>query len=344
MPEEKEYFSKKRPRQKGIVAWKAEKKTKMVLTKEEKKRKKNYSFTVNNYSQQTIDQLTDLYSKNQDVIRYLVFGKEVGEKGTPHLQGHIDLLREMSISALQKLTQKFVEKHFTYLPMIISADHSRGYAKKDGDFTELGSPPEQGKRTDLTGCMDYCRENPDTPLVQLYEMFPSVFSRYASFIDKYRLMIHRQPTLHWTYPPNMFVFGPPGTGKSRYFQCMSSLYRKDANKWWCGYQNERNVLIEDVDPESCRRMARFFKIWLDRYPFTAQVKGSAIVIRPERVFITSNYSIDNLFSYTDALAIKRRVIEYEHFGGKIVDKYLVRKFVKIFVVSSIYITCSLLCK
>jgi len=291
----------------GTVAWVAEKKTRMVLTDEEKKLKVNYSFTLNNWTEQHVDDLARFFEENKKTVRYMIYGKEVGEKGTPHLQGHIDLRQGQTTTALQKTLQKYNIK-VTLKYMVISAAHSREYCKKDGEFTEFGTPPAQGTRNDLVACMEYCKEYPHTPRIELFEMFSSQFARYSSFLERYRILCYTPETLNWTDPPNVFIYGKPGVGKSKRFQSMTSLYRKDTNKWWCGYDQHSNVLIEDVDPTTMYRMGRFIKVWADRYPFTAQTKGSAMVIRPQRVFITSNYHPEMLFSATDLPAIQRRFV------------------------------------
>lgn len=340
MPEEKIYYSRKRPRKVGIIGHVHEKKVRMVLTKEEKTRLTNYaySFTLNNYTDVSADEIENMYEENRHVFRYLVYGKEVGEQGTAHFQGHVDLLKGMTISALQKLFQKYLSKNATILDIKISAEKSRDYAIKDGDFVEYGTRPMQGRRNDLVTCMEFIRENSTLSTLELVEMFPSCYSRHQNFLDKYKMMVTHLQTLDWTYPPNIFVWGPPGVGKSRYFQSMPSLYRKDCNKWFCGYNNEDNVLIEDVDPVSCRMLGRYIKLWADRYPINVQVKNSAMTIRPKRIFITSNYPPWEVFTQTDLPAIERRFVIIEQTGPRICDIYLVRKFVKIVLVSRIYIT------
>ena len=54
-------------------------------------------------------------------------------------------------------------------------------------------------------------------------------------------------------------------------------------------------------------LTQYLKTWADRYPFRAETKGSSMMIRPKKIIVTSNYSIDQCFSNPeDAEAIKRR--------------------------------------
>ena len=55
-------------------------------------------------------------------------------------------------------------------------------------------------------------------------------------------------------------------------------------------------------------MSHFLKKWADRYSFDAEVKGSKLIIRPERIIVTSNYSIEEVFCDDIMMqnAIKRR--------------------------------------
>lgn len=66
------------------------------------------------------------------------------------------------------------------------------------------------------------------------------------------------------------------------------------NKWWDRYDHEPHVLMEDVG-RSHQYLGDFLKIWADRYPFAVEVKHGGMVIRPYKLVITSNYSIEQLW-------------------------------------------------
>lgn len=116
---------------------------------------------------------------------------------------------------------------------------------------------------------------------------------------------------------NIWIFGPPGCGKSMWAHqqaAQDEIYIKNVNKWWDGYIDGevKLVIIEDFPVDDKAWLINILKIWSDRYPFTAEVKGSSIQIDPGTyiMIITSNYSIEQCFAnQEDQDAIKRRFRE-----------------------------------
>jgi len=114
---------------------------------------------------------------------------------------------------------------------------------------------------------------------------------------------------------NIWVWGDTGTFKSRPYreaQGEDVFYAKPLSKWWDGYQNEKNVIIEDLAPDSSGRrhwITDLMKIWTDHYEFLAEEKHGAKMIRPQKIVVTSNYPIEKVFENNDPVdidALKRR--------------------------------------
>lgn len=105
-------------------------------------RARRYVFTLNNYSSEDVDQLVCVA---EPLSKYLVFGREVSESGTPHLQGFVVWQNAKSFSASK--TALGQRCHLE----VARADSTSAsnYCKKDDDFEEFGDVPnEAGKRTD----------------------------------------------------------------------------------------------------------------------------------------------------------------------------------------------------
>lgn len=80
-----------------------------------------WEFTLNNWVKSDLSQLTQYFANELYVI-----GEEIGENGTPHLQGHIECKNQMRFSTLKKA---FPKAHWEVTKNKMAA---RTYCKKSG--------------------------------------------------------------------------------------------------------------------------------------------------------------------------------------------------------------------
>lgn len=279
----------------------------------------NYSFTWNNYTNDTIALLADLDCE------YIVYGKEVGASGTPHLQGYVRFKNERSEKAVRKV---FLGAN---IDPTISNSGSIEYCQKgeqpheeweqqktagpnyglNADVYERGKKPAgQGKRSDLDAVRDLLKENPKMRKVV------DIASSYQSVKMAEQILKYKEAPRNWECEVYWF-WGSTGSGKSRTafeicdpddtYVCMSTA------KWFDGYDGHSDVIIDDMRKDFCK-FHELLRL-LDRYAYKVETKGGTRQFRAKRIFITSCFSPQVLFSTREDInQLLRRIKEIRLFG------------------------------
>lgn len=258
-------------------------------------RARNFCFTINNYTQ---DDLNVLGNLEPSTVKYLIYGLEVGESGTPHIQGLVCWKDAKDFN--------YMKKNFSatahYETMRGTFKQAADYCKKDGVFFEKGTlPADRGQLV-----KDVWNDVREKAKMGDFEAIPSdIYIRNMTNIHKIARM-HMELPEDADQTTGVWIYGRSGVGKSRYARYhYPEFHHKMLNKWWDGYREHENVLLEDVAPDH-KFLAYFLKIWMDRYAFPAEMKGDVRTIRPKKVIVTSQYTIEQCFEPTDAEAIRRR--------------------------------------
>lgn len=258
-------------------------------------RARGWCFTINN---PTGWDDVDIQTCSSDA-QYLVRGREEGEEGTPHYQGFIYFKNKKSLRQVKEyLPRAHLERQRG------TFDEAIDYCQKDGDWEEWGNRPRgpSGQKDQWKEVLRLARAG---EFEEIEDKFPAVFLRYHA-----KLLGFRRPErpLILEHLENEWWYGATGTGKSReLWDRFPDHYQKSLNKWWDGYEGQQVVAIEEWAPKN-EVTASFLKIWADRYPFTAEIKGGTLQkIRPTKIIVLSNYTIDECFANSQDLEpIKRR--------------------------------------
>jgi len=272
-------------------------------------RHRRWCFTLNHYSEDEIGSLDNLTCK------YLIYGKEVGESGTPHLQGF--LIFEDLVS-LAKCKERIPRAHLE--PAKGSSEQASDYCKKDGDFVERGVLNQSGKRTDLQRVVELVKKGQS--FNDIVQEHGDVFVKFARGLNALSMVLQK-PYNH-DGERGLWLVGKPRTGKSRFARTYQNYFVKAQNKWWDGYDGEHVVILDDLDDKGGQMLGHYLKIWTDRYACRGETKGGTVNLQHRLFIITSNFTLRDLFGESNQMytALRSRfvVMDFDLFPYRPVDE------------------------
>jgi len=258
---------------------------------------RNTCFTLNNWTEIEKEEV-----KKWD-CKYLIFGEEIGDNGTPHLQGYVEWKNPKRFTTLKKMNERI---HWENRKG--TSDQAAVYCTKGINIYEIGERSNQGKRTDLDIVAEMIQDK--TPMREIAKTQPSTYIKYNRGMNALKYILEddrvEAPKVYWRW-------GTAGTGKTKYcIEKHPDHYIKDDTRWWDGYEQQEAIIIDDFDNEwPFRNLLRL----LDRYKYQGQTKGGYVKINSPYIYITSEYPPTNYWRNNELKQILRRVTDVTEVTG-----------------------------
>lgn len=241
---------------------------------------RGWVFTLNNYTQDECDALSRLEPE------YMVYGKEVGASGNPHLQGYIHF-------PTPRVMPKKLLPRAHWEQLFGTPKQASDYCKKDGDIYEYGTLPRQGKRNDLEDVYDAVKTGTKT-VSDIIEEQPEVYNRAFRALHALEdIGIQKRFNVRRTEPKEcIWVYGESGMLKSEYvFDKVGDdslyLYPYDNNGWWDMYNGQNCIFFDDFRGQLT--FSDLLRLTDPRWnTFQARRRGKApLPVMANRIYITS---------------------------------------------------------
>lgn len=265
-------------------------------------------YTLNNYTE---DELNHFINLNHEKVAFHSFGKEVGENGTPHLQGHLELRSRMRMAQAKQLLCARVHLEVRRG----SFEQAQQYVEKDGDVHMYGQRISKGAgaRSDLVAVHEALREGQS--LRAISNEYFSAFVRYQRGITAWKNL----NSAHVAQQKSIIVYhGRTGSGKTRAVHdnlpSTEDLWCYPGSGWFDGYDGQSIALFDDFSGGEFK--INYLLKLLDRYPMQVAVKGGFVQWCPQEIYLTSNLKPEDWYRNAHpehVRALFRRFTNVVHF-------------------------------
>lgn len=257
---------------------------------------RSWCYTLNNY---TLDEVIAIEGIE---CRYHIWGLEVGDTGTPHVQGYIEFDGVMRLAGMKKLIERahWEKRRGT-------REQARVYCMKDGEWDERGdfAAGGQGTRNDIHRLVGMVRTG--EKMLDIMEEMPEVAARNMRFMEKYIELVEKDASRDFRKVEVAVLVGDAGSGKSRIVHDLEPTVftvNTDETFPFDGYDGEDAILIDDF--YGGLKYSNLLRV-LDGHQYRVNVKGGHRYARWTRIYITSNEGPECWYKKGLTPALKRRI-------------------------------------
>lgn len=254
---------------------------------------------------------------------YIVYGKEVGESNTPHLQGYMEFSKRMSIRAIKKLFD--VERIHLEVRKGTQEQAIAYCLKENGEKYERGTKRSIGRPAATKKVANKVKEF--LPLIREKGLREFAAHEDASF----HLLKHAQLCMSLNESPRdrnipkevFWWWGPTGTGKTLRAVKMAEdrgieyFMKSGSGRFFDGYDGQKFVILDDF--RDCQYEFSMLLKLLDVYPLRVEVKGSSRQWKADTVIITAPMPPDECYKnmqmtdkHDKIQQLLRRITNIEH--------------------------------
>lgn len=246
---------------------------------------RGYCYTLNNWTEEEYRDLTKVK------CRYQVIGREVGESGTPHLQGYIYFDNPRAFTAVRKLCARW------HIEMARGdASENINYCTKDGNYEEFGDRPRQGRRVDLDELKEEILGGKRVEDIAMEQ--PLTYHMYGRTLNKIEDIALRK-RFRTEMTQGIWYWGETGVGKSHKafdgFNPETHYVWPNDNGWWDGYIGQDTVIINDFRGEI--RYNELLNL-VDKFPYSVKRRcREPMPFTSKTVIITSSLSPEQIYNH-----------------------------------------------
>lgn len=253
---------------------------------------------------------TPIYLKYKDIIRYMCWGLEEGNKtGKEHHQGCIQFYNKKTKGGVLRI-MKQINKDISIRPLWAEEVNLQNYVKKDNKIQEFGELMHQGHRTDLENIKKLLDN--ETPMKKIADDYFQTWCNNHNAFKKYEQMVAKEKRATFRHVEVEVIEGLTGQGKTKEAMKTENIYKieGDSLDWWDGYEGEKTILIDEYNNQL--PITKLLNI-LDGYQLRLAVKGGFTYANWTKVFVTTNKVWDEWHQNAANVhrdALKRRITKW----------------------------------
>lgn len=256
-------------------------------------------------------------------VKLLVYQLEEGEENTSHIQGYVEFTTPVRMRAVKRIYPRahIEPRRGTRLQAVqyVVKEETR----REGPWIHPEEPLESlmnrlSLATTSTGRQSRLEEiklklDEGCSEATIADEHFGDWVRHFRAFREYKLM-KTEPRSLSNAPRILVIWGPTGTGKSRY--CIDNFpnaYWKQRSNWWDGYSGQKTIILDEfygwIPYDLLLRLC-------DRYPLLVETKGGQLHCLANTIIITSNTLPHEWYKNCYFQSFERRVtkwmVAYDH--------------------------------